>query len=137
VVHNTVVAAKGGIALRGGEPGYVQRVEGNVILADEPLHGADSTRNLAGAFGVAATWLIHWDPAGGRLHPALRPERVPRATVVAHHDLPDADRDFFGAARTTPVPGAVAGAGAEIALEALSVTWSRGPSTGAAPSVQP
>jgi hypothetical protein len=118
VFHNTVLARNTGVLLKGGEPGYVQTVEGNAIFAGEPLGGADATPNLTGSFAAAREWLVDADVERGRMNPALRADRPPPNALLGRRDLPDVDRDYFGHPRSADVPGAVAGPGAELELDA-------------------
>ena len=76
VFRNAVIARKTGISMRGGESGYVQRIEGNIIFAREPLAGGDPARNIGRPFDAAREWLTRGDGARRLLDVALRPEGV-------------------------------------------------------------
>ncbi len=107
VFDNTVLAAKNGIRVTGGDPAHAQRVRNNVVFAETALSGGDQAGNLAGTPDLAVRALRR---AVGPLEQLdLRLQRPARgASRQGYAALPGADRDFCGLPRTDDRPGAFA-----------------------------
>jgi hypothetical protein len=96
VFFNTIVAARGGVRVVGGDPAYRQRLVGNLVFAAEPLVGGEHPMNTTGFREEAAGYLA-------------RPfDRLKIDVVDAHLPslLPDVSRDFEGRLRARKLPGA-------------------------------
>ncbi len=113
VLFNTVVASGLGIGLRGGAPGYEQRVRHNAVFAAMPLRVQSGTEegNATGTEAEAATYLAAPAAAPGEgldLHP-LPGQLTATIDLAVLPDLPEARVDFDGRPRTGVYVGAYAG----------------------------
>jgi hypothetical protein len=113
VFGNTIVARTAGVSIRGGAPGFVQRVIGNAVYAATPITGGQQTENITGTQAAAGEALVN--PVGpiGQLdlYPkvgALRRSALDPGPLSA---LLDHDRDFNGTSRGWEFRGAYAGEG--------------------------
>ena len=109
--HNTVLSSAIGIALSGMDAGYTPLVVHNAIFAAQPLSGdTPSGQNFAAEYAAAEAELQH--PFGSLEHLDLRP-RPARLHVLETTNvlpqLPGAQIDFSGGARTVPAFGAYDG----------------------------
>lgn len=57
VFNNTVVAHGLGIAVRGGDPAFKQRITGNAVFAAIPLMGGEAADNVTSAYTLAGKYL--------------------------------------------------------------------------------
>lgn len=114
VFFNTVVANGEGIFIRGADPNYEQRVEGNLVFAVQPLGGGTQRNNFTAAYGEAPTYLNN--PFGGLETLDL----VPKANANLNGSPIDAstfarfldwDRDFNGRKHDLGIRGAYANKG--------------------------
>lgn len=65
IFGNTVVAATSGIAVTGGDAGYVQSVTGNAVFAGSPITAPNATANVYDSYRNAPAYLNN--PAAGWL----------------------------------------------------------------------
>jgi hypothetical protein len=92
VFNNTIVASGVGLAVRGGDQGFSQRVVGNAIFAAVPIVGGTAADNITGGYTVAGEYLN--EPAGAVADPAVTEVRlielqVRRALRLARDQPPD------------------------------------------------
>jgi len=108
VFNNTVIAAGVGISVKGGKPGYEQRVDGNAVFASRPLAVGTAGRNFVASPDRAPAHLVNPDgplsaldlnPRGDTLNAG---DDVPTAMQL----FPEARADYLGVSRTAPVFGA-------------------------------
>jgi len=111
ILGNTVVASGHGIAIRGGDPSYAQRVVGNAVFAAMPIAGGVASDNVTGSRAEAPRFLVN--PLATTAERDFRPK--PAALEGAPLDvrdyagLTDGDRDFDGRPRDGSVRGAYGG----------------------------
>ncbi|MDQ7064959.1 MAG: hypothetical protein Q9P90_12045 [candidate division KSB1 bacterium] len=112
IFFNTVIAKGEGIFVRGADANYQQKVEGNLVFADQPLGGGDQRNNFTAAYGEAPNYLNN--PFGGLDNLDLFPKAKanlsgPTVDAAVFSRFIDWDRDFNGEKHSASIRGAYAG----------------------------
>ncbi len=138
VLHNTVVAAGGGIRVSGAASGYTQAIVGNASFAATPVSGPNQADNITGSFAGAATYLN--DPTGAvgalDLYPKSGQLLGAAISLAPFATLTDYNKDFNGTLRTGIHRGAYEGSGVNPGWKlALAMKESARSGSGPAPIV--
>ena len=108
ILGNTVVASGHGIAIRGGDPSYAQRVVGNAVFAAVPIAGGMASDNVTGSRAEAAQHLASPLAVGVARDFRPKPGALEGAAldVRDYAGLAERDRDCAGRPRDWSIRGA-------------------------------
>jgi hypothetical protein len=119
ILGNTVVASGHGIAIRGGDASYAQRIVGNAVFAAVPIAGGVASDNVTGSRAEAAQHLASPLAVGVARDFRPKPGALEGAAldVRDYAGLAERDRDCAGRPRDWSIRGAcgvLAGAAARL-----------------------
>ena len=108
ILGNTVVASGHGIAIRGGDPSYAQRVVGNAVFAAMPIAGGVASDNVTGSRAEAVQHLASPLAVGVARDFRPKPGALEGAAldVRDYAGLAERDRDCAGRPRDWSIRGA-------------------------------
>jgi hypothetical protein len=112
IFHNTIVAVRNGIRVRGGDPRFRQRVFANVVFAGRPVLGGEAVANSTGTYKNASSYVTSASAELGKL------DLFPKAKLAIQNVdaswfrmFEDSELDFNGTPRSSRQPGAYDGFG--------------------------